>query len=60
MKDFRPIALMVIAYEIYMSILKEKKGNHIKENNEDKEVQAGFTYSREKGRRQFDHSKNIA
>ena len=42
-KDLRPIALTNVSYKIFMSILKGKVEQHLKENDELLEIQAGFT-----------------
>lgn len=42
-KDLRPIALTNVSYKIYMMIMKEELENHLLNNNENKETQAGFT-----------------
>lgn len=45
-KDLRPIALTDTSYKLYMALLKEKIVDHLMENNEFSEYQAGFTQSR--------------
>ena len=42
-KDLRPIALTNVSYKLFMSILKTKIEEHLKENDEMLEIQAGFT-----------------
>ena len=42
-KDFRPLALTDISYKIFMSILRNRIEEHIENNKEIKEEQAGFT-----------------
>ena len=41
--DLRPIALMHVAYKIFMEIIKEKIEHHIEENGTRREEQGGFT-----------------
>ena len=42
-KDLRPIALTDVSYKLCMSVIKEKVENHLEENDEMLETQAGFT-----------------
>ena len=46
-QDFRPLALTNIVYKLYMSIIKERIEKHLRENNMNKEEQAGFTTGRQ-------------
>ena len=39
----RPIALTDVSYKLFMTILRKKMYQHILENNEKMETQAGFT-----------------
>ena len=45
-KDLRPIALTNILYKVFMGILKTKIENHIKDTENESEIQAGFTKKR--------------
>ena len=42
-RDFRPIAVLNVSFKILMALLKNEIEEHIKENNEAMEEQAGFT-----------------
>ena len=42
-RDFRPLALTDISYKIFMAILRNRIEEHIENNKEIKEEQAGFT-----------------
>lgn len=42
-KDLRPIALTEVSYKLFMSLIKDEIEEHLWNNNEMKEVQAGFT-----------------
>ena len=42
-KELRPISLINISYKIFMKIMRERIDNHLRENEEEKEEQTGFT-----------------
>lgn len=44
-RHLRPIALTDASYKLYMSMIKNKIEQHLRENNEIMEIQAGFTRS---------------
>ena len=45
-KDHRPIALTNVGYKSFMSLVKDKIGDHIKQVEEETKFQSGFTGGR--------------
>ena len=51
-RDFRPIAITNISYKIFMSLIRERIEEHLRQNNRIKENEIGFTGG---GRIEYNH-----